>query len=478
MFRDDYKKELDKLTLSDEFRNQTVQLMEQQAEAGKTASLPGNAVRFRPRFLKKTAAAAVIMLLSSSVATGVYFTGRLPASTTDCAAPETENEAVKSEEFDSVAQTSPAADFEKIPVIYTINDAEFVSSAPGMQAESKERAITYNTANAGGMGYEAYNCYNPVDLEHNPAYTVGDEFETLPVYKFTPVSPDDALQHAEDILESIGIDLPDVKITWSKPIYWEDGQHCTNEDAVTADTTPPGAEYNMNYIDGEITNTAGDSGEFSLWATNGKMRISFDSNLSDIDKTARIIDAAKRKYSGLFDYENCEIYSWHDRTYKGEMNRYIYAYRTSDDYGENLFNATLNNTSISQVKHYEEDILPTNTFFWVSLPYYTRAADLPAITYRQALGYLFSGQFYSSYTNTIDPDAQIVHIEMAYLPPEYNMEIPGYEGYSVPFYKFYVQTPDVERTTLGGIMKEYHVYYVCAIHPSYIQLDEDYYRFN
>ena len=40
MFRDDYKKELDKLTLSDEFRNQTVQLMEQQAEAGKTAPCP------------------------------------------------------------------------------------------------------------------------------------------------------------------------------------------------------------------------------------------------------------------------------------------------------------------------------------------------------------------------------------------------------------------------------------------------------
>ena len=114
------------------------------------------------------------------------------------------------------------------------------------------------------------------------------------------------------------------------------------------------------------------------------------------------------------------------------------------------------------------------SIIWLPLPYYQKAESLPAITYQQALGLLFNGQFYSSKTDTIPQDAVISHTELVYYPPEYKMTIPGYEGYSLPFYKFYIEDPEQQRETLGGILKEYYVCYVCALDPACVDLTGDY----
>jgi hypothetical protein len=37
---------------------------------------------------------------------------------------------------------------------------------------------------------------------------------------------------------------------------------------------------------------------------------------------------------------------------------------------------------------------------------------------------------------------------------------------------------EYQRQTDKGIMKTYGAYYVCAVHPDYVQLDDGYYRFN
>ncbi|MBQ3008285.1 MAG: hypothetical protein IJD80_01740 [Oscillospiraceae bacterium] len=483
MFRDDYKKELDNLTLSEEYKQQLIQRLKQADENRITTAPAKNTVLFRKKAFSRFVAASAVIIAATVFYTGISSGLFLATESEDAAMPdisaETENQ------YDSLTNDENRQNNDIFRpadnITFTINDAVFADtkkSSASAAAEFKQNKIYYNNQSAGGMGYEAYQCYAPQELEQNPVYNVTDELDTLPIYEFTPLSPDKAVECAEIILSSLDIEMPESRFTWSKPVYREGGQHYTNEEIVTHNTVIPGDDYNLSYIDGDIVNKYGDSGEFSLWATRGMMRISFDSNLSDIDETEEIIAGVHSKYPGLIDFENCGTYSWYDYTYFGELNRRIYTYKTSKDYGENIFNATINNTSISQVKQYDEDVKPTKTFFWVNLPYYTKVCDLPAITYQQALGQLFNGNFYSSYTKDIRSDLRIEHIELTYLPPEYKMDIPGYKGYSVPFYKFFIHNPENTFETDNGTLNEYYVCYVCAIHPDYIQLDESYYRFN
>ena len=174
-----------------------------------------------------------------------------------------------------------------------------------------------------------------------------------------------------------------------------------------------------------------------------------------------------------------DIHSWFHYNIYGELTYDLYAYEKSDDYGENLFNSTLNNISFSQYKHYEADTQPTSSSFHFTLPAYNKVDNLPAIDYKQALGLLYSGQFYSSYSDKIADDATVANIEIVYRSPDYDMATKIKSGYALPFYKFYVQLDEsYNRKTPNGTLYTYAAYYVCAIHPDYVELDESYFHFN
>lgn len=473
MFRDDYRNELDKLSLNDEFKQQTIELMKEKSQMSSAASAD-KTLRFNKKIRQRAAAASAAVIFVIACAGG--FMAVQPKSISpDNAYPEETNDGVDALTLGKYAISTEDC----FQTVYTVKDALPLSPASVSGTPLKEQSrITYTVGFPTGMGYEGYSCYNASELDRNPAYSVEDEFETLPIYEFVPLSPQTAVENIEMILHSINIGLPKTKVMWTKPVYNENGEFYTIENTVTYDINSQDSGFTLSYIDGNISNSLGENGEFSLWASNGNMRISFDGNLSGTDNTEDILNGFTEKYSGLINFENAATYFRHDYTYSGEKNERLYIYKESDDYGENIFNACVNNIRVTQCKELDTDTVPTKTYFWVSLPYYKKAARLPAISYREALGLLYEGNFYSSYTDTITDDTQVAYIDMAYLLPWYNNETSCREGYSVPFYKFYIQNQDMTHQTDDGIMNEYYVCYVCAVHPDYIELKEDYYGMN
>jgi len=474
MFRDDYHKELDNITADDNFKAETIQLMLQKQQNAPQHT--DNSIKFTQKYKKqlKTAACMAIMSLSLIAFSAVKSNFLIGA---DSAANETAgvdmyDSAAVEQDNDSVNNRYVPAGTDK-KYWLTIDDCRPLASPTQKLERTDMKTVTYSFFNQ-GMGYEAHMVYGPSQLEFNPEYNLEDEFDTLPVYRFTPLTAQQAMEETEKVISAMNSTVSDISYTWSRPVYYEDGQLMTNEHIVTYTADSPGKEFSLNYIDVNITTESGATGTVSLWTGRGNLRIIVDEAVSLSDKPAEIYAGAEEKYPELFSMENKSYRTWFDYSYFAEKNYNQFVYQKTDDYGQNIFNATLNNISIFVGNESEEKPVPDETIMWVSMPYYTREADLPAINYRQALTLLYSGQFYSSKTDTISEDDVVQHTELVYMTPEYNMEIPGYEGYSLPFYKFYIQSPDVERETLGGILKEYYVCYVCAINPALVDINGDY----
>ena len=92
---------------------------------------------------------------------------------------------------------------------------------------------------------------------------------------------------------------------------------------------------------------------------------------------------------------------------------------------------------------------------------------------------IWRGNYFTSSPKQITEDTVINHIELVYLEPPYDIPTLSRKGYSIPFYRFFVDLgEEYQRQTDKGIMKTYGAYYVCAVHPEYVQLDDSYYRFN
>ena len=80
-------------------------------------------------------------------------------------------------------------------------------------------------------------------------------------------------------------------------------------------------------------------------------------------------------------------------------------------------------------------------------------------------------------------DKGYINIEMVYKEPPINYTLDIKKGVAVPFYKIYVKLSDLpernpEIETNNGLLYSYGAYYVCAIHPDYITLTDDYIQFN
>ncbi len=469
MFKDDYCKEIDSISASEKFKADTISLMYAKQEEINTAKT----IKFKPKRYTKIAAAILVMVLSItaySLADSDWF----------ITADSTENQEYEYllEYKDSETDSLPYSAEKNAAMMrtYSINDAVEISATG--DTDQQKTKVYFNGQNNGGMGFEGYQFYSPSQLEQNSAYTVGDEIETLPVYQCITLTHRETDSYIKEYLSLLGFEYTELKYNWCKPVYRE-GHHYTDETINTTSADVPEEEYRLFSVTGKLFKDDGTTGELWRWPANNTVGIMTDKAFTDSNNMYDVIDVAFNLYPQILNKENMEIHSWYHFNIYGELTYDLYAYEKSSDYGENLFNSTLNNIKFSQYKHYEEDTQPTRSSFHFTLPAYEKVTDLPVIDYRQALGALYSGQFYSSYSDEINPDATVAHIEMVYLSPDYDMATKTKSGYALPFYKFYVQLDeDYNRQTENGTLSTYAAYYVCAVHPDYIQLDDSYFHYN
>ncbi len=470
---ENYKKELDSVKLSADFKSQTVALMLEKSQEI-TAAPRKNAIKFPVKYIKNIAAACFIFVV-------ILYGGRFinykfgPVSadnmSAETALPNSdghrrnpsrahrEKNSNKNDIFDGIESDTEY-------VIYNTDDTRAVEKSDN----NKNKKINLTIDTSGGMGFEAYIMKNPGQLEQNPNYTVGDEFDSLPVYKSTVPDARALTKDISDILEKMECSYGPFVYKWYYPVYDREGHHMTNDSLTTDSPVPPGDEYFIYDIKTEITDKYGNKGTANSSAGRGFLRINLDGYVSDSDKTEDIFKAVSQRYPGLVT-KNTSLISTYDYNIYGEINYNTYMYEGYGDYGVNIYNSTLARTNISQYEGSDGK----HTLISFYLPSYWQKEDsLPAIDYSEALGLLYDGVYYSSCFDEITEDTEVSHIELVYNQGYYNMPFARYECYTLPFYKFYVDITDTSGFNYeDDSLRTYAAYYVCAIHPDYIDIGPD-----
>lgn len=479
MFKDDYRKEMENISANEKFKQDTISLMNQ--KKSELQQKETNTVKFRPALYRKIAATVAVAMLSLAVfaySQSDFAIG--PDSTETEKFTQQENEDITKDKdtYDNLPYDAAANG--KMMRVYTVNDAVEINAIP--QENQQKTKIYFNTQSTGGFGFEGYMYYSSSELEQNPTYSINDSFDTLPIYQFVSLSAEEIRKEVAMNCSKLGSGDTDLQFTWQRNIYDDDCYVKNCETAITFNSNIPSEEYYLSTVDGTLIQTYPERkelGKVSVWMPNSWYNVTLDRVISQSRDEMEIAKAVTAEYPGIFWGEDTTYGSWYDYTFTGNANTSVFAYKPSDDYGENIFNYSVNNIDIAQFAVSDEDSTWDETFIRLPLPCYSKMDDLPAINWQQALDQMYSGNYFTSSPKQITEDTVVNHIELVYLEPPYDIPTLSRKGYSIPFYRFFIDLgEEYQRQTDKGIMKTYGAYYVCAVHPDYVQLDDGYYRFN
>ncbi len=472
MFKSDYKKELDSIVLTDDFKNATVQLLlEKSRELSPEAdNISNKKTIFFPKKAVKNAVAACIILAVAIY--GGFFNGKMETESADNAA---ESMVGHESEIDSRSkQNTDDLTVDGKHIYYTINDSSNLFNSPIQGApihrEDNMEKIIFRHGTSGGMGFESYIVKSPSELEQNSAYTVGDRFDTLPVYRANSLDTHAIKNSLKKALEKYELQCGYFIYKWGRPVYHESGELMYNETIETTAAAAPDENCFLSEINADFTDKSGTTGTVKLHVGRSWFRVEYNKHFSDYYDDNSVINRFISENTGFMPNNYVSKRSF-DYDIYGDIYDRTYLYRANDDYGVNLFNSTLGLTSFAQ---FEMPAKTTIVDEYLS-DCWQIVAEPPAIDYKQALTLLYEGNYYSSSPVEITDETQVAHIEMTYLNSYYELRNERYTGYTLPFYKFYVDISDEHfpsRFDETG-MRTYAAYYVCAVHPDYVEISED-----
>lgn len=475
MFKEDYRNEMDSLAVDEAFRRQTIQLMKEKAAKSENTAKPArNTVYFRKKKSMRTAASVAVMMISFVRAYFIqdYFTGA-DSSAMDTASQQPNQEAVtvKAETPDSEYDALPMPVNKEITRIYTIGDSKAVYSAG-----SKKNAVVFNTETSGSYGFEGYLLYDISQLATNNPFDENAVFDVLPVYEFSSMTNEDIKEEFDRILQNTGMTEDDINYTefqWVEII--DDGRRKVIDRTIATDTAEKPSDTAQLYtIDIDMT-----GGYVEIRPARSEVTVSlYDDRPDDPQFTGQYVMENYRSFAG----ENTAGYLFNDYNIYGEQDFFPhYVYSVSEDYGQNIFNYSIGSTV---VWHSDEMWLSKNDkgenirLQYTPQDCYTLTDYLPAISWQQALGMLYEGKYLSTLPEPLPEDTAVAKIEMVYKEPPYYAPADYKAGYALPFYKFYIERPQYNHATEIAELKNYAVYYVCAIHPDYVEYTDGYLNFN
>lgn len=322
--------------------------------------------------------------------------------------------------------------------------------------------ISENTGAA--QGFEGYMAYEISELVNANPWNEDVEISALPVYKnqltynenFIAANADfeamkdfllevasrlgmdtdnlsisDNTMSAEEqaaVLEKTGGDIPDGYFNPTEVIVKEDGIKIEVDTSLTAKIT----------FDPAITLPEGY--EFS--------------HHSSYNDTASVAEYLKETYRDLLGMDNPQI-----NIYGGDYNIYLQQsyniefFNAADDITEQILNYNFNRAAF-----YCDD----NGKLFMARIYHPdlsgKIADYPIISSKEAEKLLLSGNYTTTVPYEMPGKQYIAKVELVY-------RTGIYEEYYMPYYRFYVELPDMERD--NGV-KTYGAYYVSAVNEAYI----------
>ena len=431
MFKDVYQKELDSLHVSDSFKKSVID----QLQAARTDSkqIREKEPEYNRIYFPKIKWGKILALTAVFALSALALSAILPK----------ENAQITPQLYNSSG--------------YTKADARDISPM-GVKAISA-MMVPY-TFSQEGMGFEGYIVKDISELYKNPPADAQSISGSLKVYESIPMSDQQTFALAESLLRSIGKDAESAEkeYTWQVPIYHED-IWAGNVSRKTAEYIPPQEDsflYSASYTF--------DGGRLEVYPGRARAHL-IVSVPEDLPDDRSLLDWAKEfcKELGL---ENPEGYSYTDYTFSGEPHTSRYVYDNTGDTSDRLFAHSLTNISIYEYPESDK------VGIWIYLPAYKDGRQMPAITVNQALGLLYSGDYYTSRPKDITDESTVVMAELVYLDACYDVKTCQKSGYSIPFYKFYVQLENQDDLTPDGFVT-YCTYYVPAIHPDNLQISDE-----
>lgn len=438
MFREEYIKEMNSFALSENFKSDTIALLkarQQDIEGEKT-------VLFTPKKKSRLplAVCAVVVLCA-----GLYL-----YSTT----------------------TTP-----DVKTFYTIEDVQPVDE---IAAENPLKAV-YN--NGGGMGFEALMLKDIEEYDNGSPFAVTDSFKTLPVFHFNTPDLNQIEKEAEELLGNLDVNTSGNKaqITFTELIYQEG--HLASHKDTTVDSSNDICERvadDLLFIPHRYE-TSFTEGDLQMWIPRGEIRLTVNTaKLTDgtEDEKTQLTEFITEAYPRVLGYSNAAVYTETDYNIYGEENNLYHLYNKGKDYGENLFNYSVNNTRIYYTPMAESGEETDSLTLWSRSDCYTRGEDMPAINWQQALGLLYAGEYFSSVPYQITDDSKVNRIELVYKEGPYDQSTLLQSELCLPFYKFYVKLDENPIGAKDESLETYGIYYVCAINPNCIEITDNYAQFN
>lgn len=474
MFKDDYRRELDKLTVSEKFRQDTISLMEERQEQLNRENKTAKTIKFTPKPYRKIAASAAVALLVVgtmifAATTGGLMTGADNATETEAIDYVMEHETENGQQADDItADTFPALAHQKNSRVYTIDDAKPIEQ-PARDIKSD---VSFSTQQYGGMGYEAVMYYNINEMATCNPFDTADRIDTLAVYQYSEIDYDQAYAEVMSVLKKLGKtteNITDVECSWSHVPDVYIGN------ATTYEFSSPHPDAVFSYMKVKF-----DGGEIEVYQS-GTISVDIYNDVPDYVTNDEYVEYITDNYSSFIG-DNITVYCYNDYSYNGQQLCTNHFYSASDEYSDNLLNYSIFDIVFSHIEdyvHYTDEKEEGIAFTYMHSDTYSKYANLPAIDYCQALWMLYNGKYHTTVPSVITTNSIVSKIEIVYKEPPRNYQTMVKEGWTVPFYKIYVELPEEFNTeTDNGVLKHYGAYYVCAIHPDYIELTDDYIQFN
>ena len=173
------------------------------------------------------------------------------------------------------------------------------------------------------------------------------------------------------------------------------------------------------------------------------------------EQAEKVISYFIDTYKDCFDWKEAEkaLYCWYD--IYGEKYFSLYAYKKGNTLEEELLNYHFNRAYLMIGEKNE-----IRAIFFRKTDLSEKIGEYPIITTEQAQQLLQSQTYISVLGNTFSQNMTLVKTELVYRDSIY-------DSIFMPYYKFFVQLPEIEENGLH----HYDVYYIPAVQEQYLKFD-------
>lgn len=347
-------------------------------------------------------------------------------------------------------------------VIFSVT--QFIPKSNFMEELPKLPMLSISETSSEAMGFEGYMAYEISELVNANPWNENMEISTLPVYQ-NPLSYDENfIEHGADftimktylleVANRLGMDTDNLPISDNTPSAEEQAAvlEKTNGDIPDGYFNPTAviAEKNGIEIEVDASLTAKITFDPAVTLPDGYV-FSYDSSYDDI---ASVAEYLKETYKDLLGMDNPQI-----NIYGGDYNIDLQQSYKIEFYNaaNNLTNLILN-YNFNRTAFYcdENGDLYMARIFQPNLS--KKVADYPIISAEEAKELLLNGNYITTVPYEMPGENYIAKRELVYRTSKH-------EKYYMPYYRFYVELPDMKKD--NGI-KLYGVYYVPAVNKAYI----------